>query len=74
MFAKKPDYPSSLFDDSFESIEDELRNLVIPWNRYCPKLRVVRMHRGYIMRRGYEGAEWKLERVDRFEEVEDLDY
>lgn len=72
--AKRPEYPSVLFDPSFESIEDEMRNIVIPWNRYCPKLRTVQLHSGYVMKRGYEGGMWHLERVRRFEEVESLDY
>ena len=69
-----PDHPTHLFDDSFESIEEELQNLVIPWNRYCPKLRKVQLHAGYVMTRGFEGAEWKLERVRRLAIKEDLDF
>ena len=69
-----PEHPTHLFDASFESIEEELQNLVIPWNRYCPKLRRVQLHAGYVMTRGFEGARWRLERVRRLAVKEDLDF
>ena len=69
-----PDHPTHIFDDSFESVEEELRNLVIPWNRYCPKLRKVQVHAGYVMTRKFEGAPWCLERVRRLESREDMDF
>ncbi len=69
-----PDHPKHLFDDSFESIEEELRNLVIPWNRYCPKLRKVQLHAGYVMARGFEGGPWNLERIRRLAIKEDMDF
>ena len=31
----KPDHPDFLFDNTYDSVEEELCNLVIPWNRYC---------------------------------------
>ena len=72
--AKRPECPRMLFDPSFDSLEEELRNIIIPWNRYCPKLRTVQLHAGCVMRRWYEGGAWHLEKVRRFNEVEDLDY
>ncbi|KAI1785078.1 hypothetical protein LXA43DRAFT_929429 [Ganoderma leucocontextum] len=69
-----PDQPKHLFDDSFESIEEELQNLVIPWNRYCPNLRKVQLHAGCAMTRGFEGGPWTLERVRRLPVKEDLDF
>ena len=69
-----PSHPKTFFDPSFESIEEELQNLVIPWNRYCPKLRRVQLHAGYVMTRGFEGARWGLERVRRLAVKEDLDF
>ena len=72
--ARRPDYPASLFDSSYESAEEELQNIIIPWNRYCPKLRTVQLHAGYVMRRAYEGGTWNLERVRKFDKVEELDY
>ncbi|KAH9930440.1 uncharacterized protein BXZ73DRAFT_47735 [Epithele typhae] len=71
---KRPDYPTSLYDESFDTIEEELRNIIIPWNRYCPNLRLVQLHAGYVMTRAFEGATWNLERVRRVEEIEELDY
>ncbi|TCD71040.1 hypothetical protein EIP91_000539 [Steccherinum ochraceum] len=36
-----PAHPSSLFDASYGSIEEEMRDLVIPWNRFCGKLQEI---------------------------------
>ncbi|TBU28289.1 hypothetical protein BD311DRAFT_722769 [Dichomitus squalens] len=69
-----PEHPMHLFDDSFESVEEELRNLIIPWNRYCPNLRKVQLHAGYVMTRGFEGAAWCIERVHCLESKEGLDF
>ncbi|KAI8971314.1 hypothetical protein BD414DRAFT_426316 [Trametes punicea] len=70
----KPDHPPFLYDDSYTSIEEELRNLVIPYNRYCPQLRKVQVCSGYIMTRVYEGGPWETERVRKYEEKDDLSY
>ncbi|CDO77564.1 hypothetical protein BN946_scf184926.g1 [Trametes cinnabarina] len=70
----KPDYPAFLYDKSYDSIEEELRNLVIPYNRYCPKLRKVQVCAGYIMKRVCEGGPWEIERVRQYEEKDDLGF
>ena len=59
----EPDHPPFLYDDTYESVEEELRNLVIPWNRYCKSLREVQLHPGYVMRREFEGDRWKMREV-----------
>ncbi|KAI0699047.1 hypothetical protein C8T65DRAFT_710063 [Cerioporus squamosus] len=69
-----PSYPPFLCDSSFESIEDEMRDTLIGWNRFCPNLRKVQLVSGYAMTRGFEGGLWKLEKVRRLEQVEYLDY
>ncbi|PCH44636.1 hypothetical protein WOLCODRAFT_77723 [Wolfiporia cocos MD-104 SS10] len=65
----KPEHPSCMFDESFDSIEEELRNLVIPWNRWCPALREVQLISGYTMLRGYSGGPWNLLRLKRLEDI-----
>lgn len=70
----KPSYPKYLFDRTFDSLEDELRDIIIPWNRFCPKLRKVQLLAGYVMTRAFEGAVWKLEKIERLEPIEYLDY
>ena len=69
-----PDQPEYLFDPTFGSVEEELKNLVIPWNRFCTKLRKVQLHAGYVMTRGFEGAAWNMERVRRLPIKEELDF
>ncbi|KZT07883.1 uncharacterized protein LAESUDRAFT_650157 [Laetiporus sulphureus 93-53] len=71
---RKPAHPPFLFDASFDSIEEELRNLVIPWNRWCPALREVQLSSGYVMRRGYDGGVWHLYRLKRLEEFEEFHF
>ncbi len=68
----KPSYPTSLLDPSFDSLEEELQDILIPWNRHCPKLRKVQLLAGYVMTRGFEGAPWRISKVDRLDNVEDL--
>ncbi|RDX45399.1 hypothetical protein OH76DRAFT_1559177 [Lentinus brumalis] len=70
----KPEHPSHLFDSSWGSIEEELRDIVIPWNRFGRKLRRVQLISGYALTRAYEGATWKLEKVDQLKRIEYLDY
>ncbi|TFY58936.1 hypothetical protein EVJ58_g6099 [Rhodofomes roseus] len=60
-------HPLCLFDDTFESFEDELRELVIPWNRYCPALREVQLTAEFKLLRGYEGGRWNLQRIGKGE-------
>ena len=62
-------HPLCLFDDTFDTLEDELRELVIPWNRYCPRLREVQLMTGYRLLRGYAGGKWNLQRIGRGEDV-----
>ena len=64
----RPDHPRYLFDSTFDSVEEELQNLVIPWNRYCKKLREVQLHAGYVMRRAYEGDRWQMREVKEVRE------
>ncbi|KAI0784057.1 hypothetical protein C8Q75DRAFT_810399 [Abortiporus biennis] len=64
-------HPSSLFDPTFQSIADELKEFAIPWNRYCPELREVQLHAGWKITRGYDGGQWNLEKV-KFVPNEDL--
>ncbi|KAK7685108.1 hypothetical protein QCA50_011947 [Cerrena zonata] len=52
-----------LFDPTFDSIEEEMRDMIIPWNRYCKSLRVVQLCRSWRMNRGFEGGVWKIEKV-----------
>jgi len=70
----KPDHPPWLFDSSFTSIEEELRDLIIPWNRWCPALREVQLLSGYTMRRGYTGGDWNMLRIRRLDELEEFEY
>ena len=64
----KPDHPAHLFDPTYESVEEELQNLVIPWNRFCRNLREVQLHAGYAMRRTFEGGLWRMEKVNEMAE------
>ncbi|KAI9061556.1 hypothetical protein FKP32DRAFT_1594352 [Trametes sanguinea] len=70
----RPDHPTSLYDKSYESIEEELRNLVIPYNRYCPTLRKVQVCAGYIVKRACVDGPWEIERLRQYEEKDDLSY
>ncbi|KAI0674694.1 hypothetical protein C8Q78DRAFT_967203 [Trametes maxima] len=70
----KPHYPVFLHDASFESLEEELRNIVIPYNRYCPELRRVQLCSGYVMARTCTAGRWELERIRRLPEKDDLSY
>ena len=70
----RPEHPRFLFDDTFESVEEELQNLVIPWNRYGGQLREVQLHAGYTMRRGFEGDVWRLREVREVREGCDFEY
>ena len=56
-------HPAYLFDPTYETIEDEMRDLVIPWNRYCRELREVQVDAGWRMVRGWEGGRWRVEKV-----------
>ena len=62
-----PTHPSSLFDDTYGSIEEEMRDLVIPWNRFCGNLKEVQLCAGWKMARiGVRGG-WEVQRVRRLE-------
>ncbi|THH21856.1 hypothetical protein EUX98_g8263 [Antrodiella citrinella] len=62
-----PTHPSVLYDSSFGSIEEEMRDLVIPWNKFCPNLRTVQLSAGWKMARvGMKGG-WEVQRVRRNE-------
>ena len=63
-----PEHPPHLFDPTYETVEEELRNLVIPWNRFCRELREVQLHAGYGMRRAYDGGMWRMEKVTQLSE------
>lgn len=52
-----------MFDPTYETIEEEMRDLVIPWNRYCRELREVQVDAGWRMVRGWEGGRWRVEKV-----------
>ncbi|RDX46756.1 hypothetical protein OH76DRAFT_1386047 [Lentinus brumalis] len=69
-----PVYPTHLFDPSWGSIEEEMRDILMGWNRFCPKLRKVQLVSGYVMVRAFEGAPWRLQKLRRLEQVEDLEY
>ncbi len=69
-----PEHPTHLFDNTWGSIEEEMRDLLIPWNHWCPKLRRVQLVSGYAMTRGFKGALWKMETVKRLKRMEYLDY
>ncbi|KAI0706277.1 hypothetical protein C8T65DRAFT_577293 [Cerioporus squamosus] len=69
-----PAYSSCLFDPSWGSIEEEMRDILIGWNRFCLKLRKVQLVSGYAMVRAFEGAPWKLQKVCRLEQIEYLEY
>ncbi|KAI0824946.1 hypothetical protein BC628DRAFT_1376632 [Trametes gibbosa] len=73
-FGRKAEYPRKLYDDSFGSIEEELLNMVIPYNRYSSALRKVQFTSGYVVQRAYEGTRWVVERMRRVEEKDDLSY
>ncbi|KAI0695030.1 hypothetical protein BC835DRAFT_986343 [Cytidiella melzeri] len=68
------DHPPFLFDSTFESIDEELRNLVIPWNRYCKSLRKVQLYSGYVLQRGYEGGTWDMHKLYEILESSDFKY
>ncbi|KIP01770.1 hypothetical protein PHLGIDRAFT_123068 [Phlebiopsis gigantea 11061_1 CR5-6] len=70
----KPDHPKFLYDNTYADVEEELQNLVIPWNRYCKSLREVQLHAGYAMRRAYEGDGWKMREVKEVRENCDFAY
>ncbi|EIW51570.1 uncharacterized protein TRAVEDRAFT_157088 [Trametes versicolor FP-101664 SS1] len=70
----KANHPAYLYDCSFESIEEELANLVIPYNRYCPTLRKVQFLTGYVVARTWDGAGWAVERLRRLEVKDDLSF
>lgn len=69
-----PEHPPFLFDDTYGSVEEELQNLVIPWNRYCTHLREVQLHAGYVMRREFEGDVWRMREVKEVREGCDFAY
>ncbi|KAH9848977.1 hypothetical protein C2E23DRAFT_841314 [Lenzites betulinus] len=73
-FSRKAEHPSALYDSSFGSIEEELLNMVIPYNRYSKTLRKVQFSTGYVVQRAFEGARWSVERLRRVEEKDDLSY
>lgn len=64
----RPEHPAHLFDPTYDTVEEELRNLVIPWNRFCRNLREVQLHAGYAMCRAYDGGAWRMERVSQLSE------
>ncbi|KAI0073230.1 hypothetical protein K474DRAFT_1649839 [Panus rudis PR-1116 ss-1] len=70
-----PDHPY-LFDNTWDSIESEMRDLLIPWNRFCKSLREVQLCRKWKMRRTYDGGRWDAVKVkgDDFEIQETFDY
>lgn len=68
-----PEYPTHLFDTTWGSIEAEMRDILIPWNQWCPKLRRVQLVSGYAMVRGFEGGLWTMEEIDRLARIEYLD-
>ncbi|OJT02771.1 hypothetical protein TRAPUB_6627 [Trametes pubescens] len=70
----KANHPKYLYDSSFESIEEELVNLVIPYNRYCPTLRKVQFLTGYVAARTCGEAGWVVERLRRLEVKDDLSF
>ncbi|GBE89284.1 hypothetical protein BKA93DRAFT_807214 [Sparassis latifolia] len=70
----RPLYPTSMFDPSYTSVEEELQNLVIPWNRWCPSLREVQLLGGYVLRRGFDGGAWQVYKVARMPEWESFTF
>ncbi len=68
----KLSYPKSLLDPSFDWLEEELRDILILCNRHCSKLRKVQLLAGYVMTREFDGAPWRISKVDRLDNVEDL--
>lgn len=71
---EEPKYPQHLFDPTYPTIQEELRNLVIPWNRYCPTLREVQLSVGYKAVRGAQDGAWFVEKIKLLEEREDFNY
>ncbi|KAH9948066.1 hypothetical protein B0H21DRAFT_736027 [Amylocystis lapponica] len=67
-------HPQFLFDPSYASIEEELRNLVIPWNRWCPALREVQIHAGYTMSRKFAGGAWQVTAVNKVPAIEEFEF
>ena len=70
----RPEHPKFLYDNTYDSVEEELQNLVIPWNRYCKGLREVQLHAGYVMRREFEGDRWKMREVKALRDGCDFAY
>ncbi|KAH8089888.1 hypothetical protein BXZ70DRAFT_495344 [Cristinia sonorae] len=66
-------YPpsGSLYDSTFESIGEEMRDLVIPWNRYCKNLKEVQLSAGWKLARVGVKGRWEVQRVRKME-VEDF--
>jgi len=56
-----------LFDDTYDSIQQEMKELVIPWGRYSPGLREVQFSRDWRLRKGFNGVDWEIEKVGRDE-------
>ncbi len=48
-----------------------MKDLVIPWNRFCKDLREVQLHAGWRLLRGFNGGRWRAEKVGV---VEDEDF
>lgn len=65
-----------LFDETYDSIQQEMKELVIPWSRYCPGLKVAQFSREWRMRKGFAGVGWEVEKVgkDEMEEPESFAY
>lgn len=36
----------------------DFADFIIPWNRYCPELREVKLVQGQVWKRGFEGGAW----------------
>ena len=64
-------HPSHLFDPTYDTIQDEMKDLVIPWNRFCRGLKEVQLHAGWRLLRGFDGGKWRVEKV---REVADEDF
>lgn len=65
------EHPEHLFDPTYDTIQDEMTDLVIPWSRFCPQLREVQLHAGWRTVRGFGGGRWRVEKVRL---VEDEDF
>ncbi|OSX63772.1 hypothetical protein POSPLADRAFT_1033279 [Postia placenta MAD-698-R-SB12] len=62
------------YDPTYSSIEEELCDLLIPWNKFCPTLREVQLHPEYTMRRGFDGGPWNLLKHRRLNDMEEFAY